>query len=287
MSTGIRSRIAPTPSGYLHRGNAFNFLLTEALTRRQGGHLRLRIDDLDAPRIRPEYVLDVFDALHWLDIEPDEGPADEAELLAKYSQRHRLAHYDSILQGLAASGRVFACTCSRAALVQHSEDGQYPGTCRERCLPLDTPDAAWRFRTDIHDLIRWEDGILAQQVVSVHSHARDFIVRRRDGLAAYHVASLCDDVDYDINLVVRGEDLLYSTAAQRLLADVLGLEGFLHCRFYHHPLLKNEAAEKLSKSTGSYSLKAAREAGIGAAEIRRMAEGWYGQFMPAPWQVHS
>ena len=274
-----RSRIAPTPSGYLHLGNAFNFLLTEYLTRRETGILRLRIDDLDAPRIRREYIADVFETLHWLGVATDEGPRDEADYAAHYSQQARLTKYDELLDGLATSGKMFACTCSRAEIQRGSTDGQYPGYCRDKALPLDTKNAAWRFRTEPGDVIAWQDAICGPLEVSLYGQARDFVIRRRDGLPAYHVASLCDDADYGINLIVRGVDLLESTAVQLHLAASLGITSFLNCRFYHHPLLQNEAGEKLSKSAGSSSLKALREAGMPGDELHLMAAEWYRSFL--------
>ena len=275
MATLIYSRIAPTPSGYLHMGNAYNFLLTSALTRQYGGSLRLRIDDLDAPRVRPEYVADIFETLQGLGIVPDAGPLDAADHALHFAQQLRVPGYETMLQQLTASGKVFACTCSRATISRANADDQYPGTCREKHLPLTTPGAAWRMRTDANECAYWQDGILGEQSISLYQHVRDFIIRRRDGLPAYHVASLCDDVVYGSSLIVRGEDLLYSTAAQLHLAEVLGLTSFSACRFYHHPLLRDTAGEKLSKSAGSYSLKAVRERGMTASCIRHEASAWY------------
>jgi glutamyl-tRNA synthetase len=277
MTAGTCSRIAPTPSGFLHIGNAFNFLLTERLVRRVNGSLRLRIDDLDAPRVRPEYIDDVFDTLQWLGIMPDEGPADPQDHAARFSQQGRLETYYAILAQLAATGRVFACTCSRAEVSQAG--GQYPGTCRDKGLPLDTEHAAWRFRTDEGESVTWEDGICGMQRISLYSHQRDFIIRRRDGLPAYHIASLCDDAAYRINMIVRGMDLIGSTAAQLYLAAALDMKAFLQCDFYHHPLLQNEAGEKLSKSAGSSSLKAMRDQGASGDELRRAAAEWYAKLI--------
>src|SRR6187402_2066820 len=155
MPPATRSRIAPTPSGYLHIGNAFNFLLTEFLTHQKAGILRLRIDDLDAPRMRPEYIVDVFDTLRWLEIVPDQGPRDEADYTALHSQQMRMDRYRRALSQLAETGKVFACNCSRADIQRGSSDGQYPGYCRDKGLPLDTPDAAWRFRTEKDDVAAW------------------------------------------------------------------------------------------------------------------------------------
>lgn len=277
----LRSRIAPTPSGLLHLGNAFNFLLTEAIVRQAGGHLRLRIDDLDAPRIRHEYLSDIFDSLAWLGIQPDAGPADAADQRAHFSQSLRLPEYNKLLRRLAETGLVFACTCSRKELLQASADGQYPGTCIAKKIPLDTPDAAWRIQTPPDALIHFSDAIAGDSSVSLWDAQRHFIIRRRDGLPAYQVASLSDDAAYGINTIVRGADLRSSTAAQLYLAGLLGMKSFLETRFYHHPLISDEKGQKLSKSAGSSSLKAMRAAGISAQEIREAARQRYGNMLSA------
>jgi glutamyl-tRNA synthetase len=270
-----KTRIAPTPSGYLHLGNAFNFLLAEFIARRAGGHLRLRIDDLDAPRIRPEYLSDIFESLAWLGIQPDAGPADVADHEAHFSQSLRLPQYDTMLQRLVETGLVFACTCSRKQMLEASPDGQYAGACIAKHIPLDTPGVAWRIQTPPDTVIRFSDALAGEQHISLWEQQRHFIIRRRDGLPAYQVASLSDDITYGINTIVRGADLLSSTAAQLYLAGLLGMDGFINACFYHHPLLSDELGQKLSKSAGSRSLKTLREAGIAGQEIREAARQWY------------
>jgi len=258
MALPIRSRIAPTPSGFLHLGNAFNFQLTASLTRQFQGQLLLRIDDLDAPRIRTEYLQDIFESLDWLGIRIDAGPRNMDEQLQQYAQQFRLANYQELLDKLVIEKRVFGCDCSRKEIQAVSPEGHYPGTCRDKHLPLDTPDITWRFRTEANDLVNWRDGILGLQEVSVQEVNPDFIIRRRDGLPAYHIASLSDDISYGINLIVRGEDLRESTAAQLLLASTLKLDAFLNARFYHHPLLVDAQGNKLSKSKEANSLMSLR-----------------------------
>lgn len=270
----IRSRIAPTPSGFLHQGNACNFLLTEKLVRDAGGSLRLRIDDLDSGRVRQEYLDDIFKSLAWLGIVTDEGPGSVAEQEARYSQMHRLAGYDRVLSRLVGSGRVFACSCSRSEVARSAVGGQYAGTCRERNMPLDTPGVVWRFRTDACEAVEWGDGIAGGIRVAPHETVRDLVIRRRDGIAAYQVASLSDDLTYGINLIVRGADLIDSTAAQLLLAQVLGEESFLRTKFFHHPLMLDANGAKLSKSAGSESLKGLRDAGVDAVSFRERVGEW-------------
>jgi glutamyl-tRNA synthetase len=279
MTSLVRSRIAPTPSGYLHIGNAYNFLLTENIVRSTYGHLRLRIDDLDALRVRPDYVQDIFESLLWLSIRYDEGPRDIQDQELQFSQRLRLAEYEKLLNALVATNLVFACSCSRKELLEHSRDGQYTGTCLQKHIPLDAPDVSWRIRTPETTTALFEDRVLGQQRFELWEIQRHFVIRRRDGLPAYHVASLADDMAYGINTIVRGQDLLSSTAAQLYLADVLGLDAFQNASFYHHPLIADVAGQKLSKSAGSSSLKAMRAAGVSANDIRQNAVSWYSSFL--------
>ncbi|RMG58247.1 MAG: tRNA glutamyl-Q synthetase [Bacteroidetes bacterium] len=272
----VRSRLAPTPSGYLHLGNAWNFGLTWLLTRRAGGRLRLRIDDLDAPRVRPEYLEDIFRTLEWLGLDWDEGPGGPEDHRRHFSQQNRHARYRELLQALGP--RLFACRCSRREIQAASRDGQYPGTCRELGLPLGGPGTALRVRTEAVT-ITWDDGWLGPQAVALEASMRDPVLWRKDDIPAYQIATLADDLDHGINLVVRGADLLDSTAIQRWLAREIGAGRFLEAQFFHHPLLKGPDGAKLSKSAGSYSLQAWRAEGRTAAEVWQQlarALGWAG-----------
>ena len=269
------TRIAPTPSGFLHLGNAFNFLLAEEVALQHGGMLRLRIDDLDALRVRPEYLADVFETLHWLGICWQAGPRDAGDHLLRYSQQQRVPRYEALIARLAQSGLVFACACSRREVLAQSHDGQYPGTCIVKGLPLDTPGASLRIRTpEGSATAAFLDALAGPQRVDLFAHNRHFVIRRADGLPAYHVASLYDDLDARITHIVRGQDLLLSTAAQLYLARALGAEAFLATAFYHHPLLADDGGAKLSKSAGSRSLKAMREGEIVGSEVREQFAAW-------------
>lgn len=267
----IRSRIAPTPSGYLHIGNAVNFVLTWLWVRKDNGILRLRIDDLDAARTRPEYLEDVFRTLEWLGLNWDEGPQTPDEHKRLYSQNLRTERYDELIGKLIQTGKVFACTCSRKDVA-----GQYPGTCRHRGLPLDTPDAALRILTPENVITTIRDFQKGRIPVNLYEVMRDFVIRRRDGIAAYQVASLADDTDFKINLIIRGEDLLYSTAAQLYLAELTGSRSFPETTIYHHQLLKDEQGLKLSKSAGSTSIKAWREGGKKKKDFYRWLSRFWG-----------
>ena len=257
----VRSRIAPTPSGYLHIGNAVNFAITWLWVRKNKGSLRLRIDDLDTPRSKPEYVEDIFRTLDWLGLDWDEGPQSPDEQERQYSQLLRTEVYNEFIKRLVQNGKVFACTCPRSEIQLHSHDGQYPGTCRYKELALDKPEKALRLLTPENTVLTINDIQKGEVQLDLYKVMRDFVIRRRDGIPAYQIASLKDDLDFNINYIVRGEDLLYSTAAQLYMANLCNESGFSRTTFHHHGLLHDDKGNKLSKSAGSVSLKAWREQG--------------------------
>lgn len=226
----------------MHAGNAFNFLLAHRAARQGGARLLLRIDDLDAARMRPEYLADIFESLAWLRINWDEGPQSADDFLQNWSQRRRLSHYEEALRVLREAGALFPCKRSRRQLALWN--GEYPPERRRDYADAwDDPDAAWRMDTP--------PGFPLPA----------FVVKRRDGLPAYQLASLTDDRLFGVTHVIRGEDLAPSTAAQRLLARALGWSFFEKIRFLHHPLITDPSGQKLSKSAGAYSLRQMRREG--------------------------
>lgn len=259
----MKTRFAPTPSGYLHLGNVFNLLLAERWRERTGGRLLLRIDDLDRERKRAEYVADVFRVASWLGVAFDEGPSDPRDFEANWTQARRAGRYVEALERIAESGRVFACTCSRHDVDAATRDGGYPGTCRDRGLDLETPGAAWRLRLDEREVEGRPDATL-----------RDPVVRRRDGSSAYHVATIVDDVDLGVTHVLRGMDLEPSSRLQRALAPHLGLESFLDVTLDHHPLLEDGAGGKLSKSAGARATSLLDDPALTPDAVRRAFAGW-------------
>ncbi|CAN5913038.1 tRNA glutamyl-Q(34) synthetase GluQRS [soil metagenome] len=273
----LKTRIAPTPSGFLHLGNALSFALTWALARQQGGGVALRIDDLDNARFRPEYLQDIFDTLHFLGLDYDEGPRDPADFRQNYSQLHRLPLYHELLERLVQQGLVYACPCSRTQIAAVSPAGIYPGTCRDKQVPLSAPGTAWRLRVPEETVVRFSDLVLGEVAVPLGEGMPDFVVRRKDGIPAYQIASVVDDVRMGVNLVVRGQDLLSSTAAQLFLARLAGEEAFGQVRFVHHPLVREADGSKLSKSHDSLSLFELRKRGVRPEEVWRMLArmlGW-------------
>ena len=145
MKIQFKTRIAPTPSGLLHEGNGASFLLTYALARAYEGQILLRIDDLDAERMRIEYLDDIFRTLDWLGIEWDEGPTSVADFQQNWSQHHRLDLYQNALEELKnTEGVVYACNCSRKQINAASLNGLYPQTCRFKHLDFEAKETAWR-----------------------------------------------------------------------------------------------------------------------------------------------
>ncbi len=272
----VHTRIAPTPSGFLHAGNAFSFLYTSTLLKGKEDTLRLRIDDLDGPRMRRDYLKDIFETLEWLGIHPQLGPHNPEYFKRHHTQALRLPVYQEYIEQLKESGYLYACNCSRKQIQQISAKGVYPGTCRLKKLPLDLTGTALRLRIpDELVSVTFSDEHTRKTVTIDLSEAMgDFIIQRKDGLPSYQLASFSDDIFYGINTVVRGEDLLNSTAAQLLLAQLLELRTFEQIRFYHHPLLLNKGREKLSKSAGHLSLKHLRKTGMSAQQVTALFENW-------------
>lgn len=257
-----KTRIAPTPSGFLHVGNALSFLLTASLAKQTGAKILLRIDDLDRERVEKVYVDDIFETLHFLNITWQEGPKDYDEYERTWSQVKRLSIYDDALEQLRQSGNVFACTCSRTQVLKDSPDGSYPGTCRYKNLPLDTPGASWRVKTDPNTKLRVKtlEGNIIESTLPRSMH--DFIVRKKDGFPAYQLTSVIDDLHFNIDLIVRGQDLWDSTLAQLFLSMMLERPAFADTSFHHHPLIEASPGQKLSKSAGDTSIKHLRKQGM-------------------------
>lgn len=271
-----RGRIAPSPTGYLHLGHARTFLIAQQRATAAGGTLILRNDDLDTQRSRPEFAQAMLEDLHWLGVRWDEGPqADGSEpgAFGPYTQSGRMPLYREAFQQLKERGYLYPCLCSRrdlqaAAHAPHAEDDDeplYPGTCRGRSTRDGAVEAAWRFRAPDGETIRFEDALLGPQAFLAGRDFGDFVVMRRDGVPSYQLACVVDDAAMQITEVVRGRDLLRSTARQMLLLRALGLPqpGYAHC-----DLVLNEHGQRLAKRDAARSLRALRDAGITPIEVR-------------------
>jgi glutamyl/glutaminyl-tRNA synthetase len=254
-------RLAPTPSGYLHLGNAVNFVLTWLLVRQADSTLHLRIDDLDRARLRRPYLENIFRVIDWLGIDYDYGPSGPDDFLRHYSQLLHLPEYNRVLRRLAQqSGLVYATQRSR--------------TNPAEPVPLGTPGAAWRVRVPPSVRVAVSEDPRASHV-PLAELMPDFVVRKKDGVAAYQVASIVDDLRLGTTLVVRGLDLEPSTAAQLWLAKQISeTQAFTTARiqFYHHPLLTDVTGHKLSKSTQASGDAGVLALGSPAAVYRAVAQ---------------
>lgn len=218
-----------------------NFVLTWLLVRRAGGTLHLRIDDLDRARLRRPYLENIFRVIDWLGLDYDQGPSGPDDFLRHYSQLLHLPAYNQILRRLA----------QQPGLV-HGSPRSRTGAAAGDAVPLTTPGAAWRARVPASTTVALADGWQGAMRVPLAVEMPDFVVRKKDGVAAYQLASVVDDLRLGTTLIVRGLDLLPSTAAQLWLAAQLPETTHFNperVHFYHHGLLTDAAGNKLSKTT--------------------------------------
>ena len=254
----IVTRFAPSPSGRLHLGHAYSAALGHA----RGDVFRLRIEDLDETRSRPEFVDGIFEDLDWLGI-----AWDEPVLV----QSRRTAAYEAALGDLRERGLAFACFCTRADIAQsltapHGDAAtSYPGTCRDLAddpIRRATTPHCWRLHSakalEAVGLPSWieDDGT---HFTASAADIGDAILARKDAPASYHLACVVDDAEAGVTLVVRGADLRPSTPVQRLLQELLGLPV---PRYLHHPLVTHEDGRRLAKRDQAPTLAAMRQASV-------------------------
>jgi glutamyl-tRNA synthetase len=271
-----RGRLAPSPTGCLHLGHARTFWLAQERARAAGGTLILRNEDLDPDRSRPEFVAAMYADLRWFGLDWQEGP-DVGGPHAPYSQSGRTALYRDTLRRLQAGGFVYPCTCSRkdilaAVTAPHAGDDEmiYPGTCRTAgASPPGSSHVGrapgWRFRVPDGEVIEFVDGGFGPQRFVAGRDFGDFVVWRPDDVPAYQLACVVDDAAMGVTEVVRGADLLPSTARQLLLYRVLGLTP---PAFFHGPLLTDRNGRRLAKRQDALSLRALRARGVTPEQLR-------------------
>ena len=342
MNQKITSRIAPTPSGFLHAGNVYNFLLTYLFTRAFDGILYLRIDDYDLPRYRRQYVENIFRVLDMLGIGFDGGPSGVGEFETKFSSKFRLGAYTNALKKLEQKGVCYACECSHS-MKNSFKNGIYTRVCAKKNLKFKKDETAMQLSTIDgaqilvgQNLINFDalrgdaDGLANQtsgfcgneqttqngtanglknsadlvgsgrekpdgekfspnaaenlnssnlgvlnltdeaafemekfaqaQSINLAQILGDFVVWKKDDTPAYNLASLVDDEMLGVNLLVRGEDLLACSAAQKYMAQMLGYD-FAGANFIHHGLLAH-GGKKLSKSSSAPAVSIADSAKI-------------------------
>ncbi|MFM9028691.1 MAG: glutamate--tRNA ligase family protein, partial [Bacteroidota bacterium] len=247
----LKARISPTPSGFLHEGNLVAFLLQKKLVQKHNALLGLRIDDIDRARYRESYLEDIFRCLAALDIKIDFGPQNADDFHRNYRQELRLKRYYEILDDLKSQDLIYACSCSRKDIESHQGVG-CPNNCSSANISLDEVNVVWRLLWPGMTSVTWQDGFMGAVKVNVSEKMGDVVLRRRDGLPAYQITSLADDHDLQIGLIVRGQDLIDSTAVQNWLSE--RLFGSNECYYFHHQLLLNSNGEKLSKSAGAESI---------------------------------
>ncbi|HEX8953924.1 MAG TPA: tRNA glutamyl-Q(34) synthetase GluQRS [Polyangia bacterium] len=262
-----RGRFAPSPTGDLHLGGARTALAAWLAARAAGGAYLVRVEDLDAPRVVPGAEERILSDLAWLGLDWDEGP-DVGGPHAPYRQSLRLARYDAAVERLLADGRAFRCWCSRAEVARAAaaphgpaDDGpRYPGTCRALKTPPPN-DLRYRRRPSVRlrvepEAVAFVDGVHGASAQDVAAAVGDFVIRRADGIPAYQLAVVVDDTAMGITDVVRGDDLLGSTARQLLLYRALGATP---PRFAHVPLILGPDGARLSKRHGSISIRTLRD----------------------------
>jgi glutamyl-tRNA synthetase len=275
MQPLIRGRYAPSPTGDLHLGNLRTALLAWLFARCTDGQFVLRIEDLDRPRVRSGASERMLSDLRWLGLDWDEGP-DIGGPHAPYIQSERQEIYTTHLHCLQDNGLIYPCYCSRAEIARaasapHGNEGpRYLGTCRyltqaqRRQHEANNRRPSLRFWVDDERTVSFNDLLFGPVEQQVQQTVGDFIVCRSDGIFAYQFAVVVDDALMHINQVVRGVDLLQSTARQILLFEAL---GFPIPTFAHVPLLLDEHGKRFSKRTQSAGLEPLRAEGITPAQV--------------------
>ena len=302
-SSKYRGRLAPSPTGLLHLGHARTFWSAYERARDAGGVLVLRDEDLDTQRVRAEYAAAMLEDLRWLGIEWQEGPGLDAVPgggpFAPYRQSERYGLYRAAWEQLRVGGWIYPCYCSRrslgtcsrrelAAVSAPHEDGEianpeeddepvYPGRCRPAggvvAEAREPAGVNWRFRIADGEAICFEDSGMGARTYLAARDFGDFVVWRRDDVPAYQLACVVDDAAMRITEVVRGADLLKSTARQLLLYRALGL---VPPAWHHCPLVRDASGQRLAKRTDALSLRALKESGMSPEAVRAMWERYDG-----------
>jgi glutamyl-Q tRNA(Asp) synthetase len=274
-------RFAPSPNGYLHIGHAYSALVNQRLARQHGGRFLLRIEDIDTGRCRPEYEEAIFEDLAWLGVEWEKPVRRQSERFSAYSRA---------LEQLREASLAYPCFCTRSDLARDVADrpdwprdpdgvSLYTGACKhmtesERGRRLASGQSA-ALRLDMGEAlgrldgpVGWREsgeGEIARDISAEPSVWGDTIIGRRDVPASYHIAVVIDDADQGVTDVARGMDLFNATSLHRLLQVLLDLPA---PNYRHHELLRDERGAKLSKSAHAKSIRALREEGVTAEEVR-------------------
>ena len=272
------TRLAPSPTGALHLGNARTFLVNWLLARQRGWKVLLRIEDLDGPRIKVGADRQLIEDLTWLGLDWDEGPIYQSD---------RSQIYQNAIDRLIHQGSAYPCVCSRkevetAASAPHAENepAVYPGTCRGQYESLDAAreatgrPAALRFAVP-QGAVAFEDGFSGPQRFEVARALGDYVIAKTDGTPAYQLAVIIDDAAMGVTDVVRGDDLLDSTPRQILLYQALGLMDRIP-DYYHLPLVVGPDGLRLAKRHGDTRLSYYRQRGVPRRRVLALLARWCG-----------
>jgi glutamyl/glutaminyl-tRNA synthetase len=272
-----RGRLAPTPTGLLHRGHGRTFWIAAERARQAGGQLILRIEDLDQARCRAEYTTAMMADLKWLGISWDEGP-DSGGPFAPYTQSERGAWFQQVWRHLHATGLIYPSPHSRKD-VQAALQAPHEAEDNEPIFPVKLRPALdagreatepgamnWRYRVPEDSEIVFHDGYCGEVRRVAGRDFGDFLVWRKDGLPSYELAVVADDHAMQITEVVRGADLLTSTARQLLLYEAL---GWMPPAWHHAPLVLDESGQRLAKRAAAQSLAELRDSGISPEKLIR------------------
>jgi glutamyl-tRNA synthetase len=277
MSRSI-TRLAPSPTGALHLGNARTFLINWLMARKRGWRVVLRIEDIDGPRIKHGAADGLIQDLQWLGLNWDEGPSYQTD---------RKSLYDTALEKLRVAGNTYPCVCSRkeveaAASAPHAEEGStvYPGTCRGRFIDeksaFQSTGRAPAIRFAVPDeKVNFVDGFSGPHSFDVAKELGDFVVAKADGTPAYQLAVVVDDAAMNVTDVIRGDDLLDSTPRQILLYRALGMAEKVP-NYYHLPLVVGTDGRRLAKRHGDTRLASYRDAGVSAGHVVALLARWCG-----------
>lgn len=251
----IKTRFAPSPTGYLHVGGARTALFSWLYARKHGGRFVLRVEDTDLERSTQESVNAILEGMTWLGLEYDEGP---------FYQTHRFDRYNEVIDEFLEKGLAYRCSCSKERLdtlreeqMKRKEKPRYDGHCRDQHVDPDEPHVI-RFRNPADGVVVFED-MVRGKVAFQNSELDDLIIRRTDGSPTYNLTVVVDDLDMGISHVIRGDDHINNTPRQINLLRAMGAEP---PKYAHVPMILGDDGARLSKRHGAVSVMQYREQGI-------------------------
>lgn len=250
----VRTRFAPSPTGFLHVGGARTALFSWLYARKHGGQFVLRIEDTDLERSTAESVNAILEGMTWLGLEYDEGP---------FYQTQRFARYEEVIQYLMDKGLAYRCDCPKERLeelreeaMKRKEKPRYDGRCRHREVDPNEPHVI-RFRNPEEGTVVVDD-LIRGRVVFENAELDDLIIKRSDGSPTYNLTVVVDDMDMQIDHVIRGDDHLNNTPRQ---VNILNALGYPPPKYAHVPMILGDDGARLSKRHGAVSVMQYREEG--------------------------